>query len=283
MKHFFRVSAVVAGLLCSALPVFASGPMLSLSKSTVTLLQQSVVADGQQEIAVEVYARNELDQPMSGAMIEVEPAQAGSVRVSPALIADAAGKATFTLKSTIEGSYAIYALVNGSVLIQQPVISFVAPNCPYTPGRLVKLPDDQDVMTQIDSTVYYYGKDCKRHAFSNQRVFDTWYANFDGVQVVSAIELANMPLGKNVTYRPGIKLVKFVTSPATYVVAQGGILRQATEEIAISFYGANWNTKVDDISDAFYSNYLFGQSVTNIGAYSIENEKARTQTIDATF
>ena len=120
-----------------------------------------------------------------------------------------------------------------------------------------------------------------RHAFSNDKVYFSWYPNFNSVTVVSANTLANMTLGSNVTYRPGVKLVKFTTVSKTYAVAHGGVLRWiTTENLAGYFYGANWNTRVDDISDAFYTNYAFGSDINSNGDYNPQTEMNNAQTID---
>lgn len=52
------------------------------------------------------------------------------------------------------------------------------PVCAFTTGILVKLPDDGNPATQIDSSVYYYGKDCKRRAFPSSGVYFSWYKDF---------------------------------------------------------------------------------------------------------
>ena len=122
-------------------------------------------------------------------------------------------------------------------------------------------------------TVYYVGKDGFRHSFPNDRVFYTWYANFDSVQLLSPAELANIPLGKNVTYRPGVKLVKFTTDPKVYAVGHGSVLRWVTsEQLARVFYGDDWNKKIDDIPDTFYLNYTFGADINSASDYNPQGE-----------
>lgn len=134
---------------------------------------------------------------------------------------------------------------------------------------LVKLPDDGNPATQMDSAVYYIGTDGKRHAFPNNKVYGSWYPNFDGVQVVNQSQLASIPLGSNVTYKPADRMVKFTTDPKTYAVGKGGVLRWVkTESAAVSLYGSTWNTKIDDINDAFYTNYTFGPDVTGLADFN---------------
>jgi hypothetical protein len=117
--------------------------------------------------------------------------------------------------------------------------------------------------------VYYLGTDGKRHAFPNDKVYFTWYADFSGVQLISESQMAGITLGNNVTYKPGVKMVKFTTDPKVYAVEKGGLLRWVTTEaVAVSLYGSSWNTIIDDINDAFYANYRFGNDISTTADYN---------------
>lgn len=108
--------------------------------------------------------------------------------------------------------------------------------------------------------VYYY--DGKRHAFPNEKVFLTWYANFDNVIVVTEDFLSSITLGFNVTYHPGTTMVKFITQNTVYAVGEAGELRAvASEDVAESIWGSDWNLQIHDISDAFFGNYRFGEDI----------------------
>lgn len=125
------------------------------------------------------------------------------------------------------------------------------------------------------ASVYYRGADGKRYVFPNEKTFKTWYANFAEVNVLNDAELANYPIGGSVTYRPGLKLVKVTTDPRTYAVAATGTLRWITSEaVARDLYGTDWNTKVDDVSDAFFVNYRVGTPITQASDYSVSAELA---------
>lgn len=153
------------------------------------------------------------------------------------------------------------------------------------PGSLVKLACPAGATADHPcKAVYYYGKDGKRHAFPNDKVFFTWYADFDAVMTVSSGELAALPLGKNVTYRPGSRMVKFPTVPMVYAVGKGGVLRWVkTEEDAIAMYGADWNKKIDDLSEAFFLNYSYGADITPSTPFNVTAELQGAQTIDDTL
>ena len=132
--------------------------------------------------------------------------------------------------------------------------------------------------------VYYRGLDGKRHAFPNSKVYFTWYQDFSSVTEISADEMSALPLGRQVTYRPGIRLVKFATLNNVYAVARGGKLRWIkTEAAAKELYGDDWNKKIDDISDAFYLDYTFGADVNVAGDFSPSGETAAATTIDQNF
>jgi len=134
---------------------------------------------------------------------------------------------------------------------------------------LLKLPDDGNPDTQEDTAVYYVGADGLRHAFPNSKVYGTWRCDFSGVQVVNSGLLASIPLGKNVTYRPGLRLVKFPSVPVVYAVSADGVLRPlASENVAIAIFGQAWSKSVDDVSEAFYSDYSFGNRIETALDYS---------------
>ena len=132
------------------------------------------------------------------------------------------------------------------------------------------------------ATVYYLATDGKRYVFPNLKTYLTWFSGFSDVATVSQQDLASFPLGGNVTYRPGIKLVKIVSDPKVYAVDNGGVLRWVTSEsLAVSLYGSDWSKKVDDVPDAFFTNYSSGASVSDQSAYSPSTVALRSTTINS--
>jgi hypothetical protein len=152
-------------------------------------------------------------------------------------------------------------------------------------GSLVKLVcPDGAAADHPCKAVYYYGSDMKRHAFPNSKVYFTWYANFDSVQEISAAQMSAMTLGKNVAYRPGVRMVKFTTVNKVYAVGAHGNLRWVNSEaVAVALYGSNWNTKIDDIPDTFYTNYTFGSDINNSSDFNLNTEQNLGNTIDTNY
>lgn len=165
---------------------------------------------------------------------------------------------------------AAWSLIIGSAQAAAPPGSLVKLTCPVAAAA-----------THPCRAVYFSGHDGKRHAFTNEKVYFTWYADFSSVRTVSAGELAALPLGQNVTYRPGSKLVKFITDLKLYAVGLGGELRWiTTESAAAALYGSDWNKKADDISDAFYLDYRFGPQIAASSDFSPQAELAAAAGID---
>jgi hypothetical protein len=150
-------------------------------------------------------------------------------------------------------------------------------------NALVKLPCLTDAASKdpndVCKAVYYIDPDGMRHAFPNSKVYFTWYADFSQVQLVNATQLASIPLGKNVTYKPGVKMVKFTTDNKVYAVAKGAVLHWvSTQDLAASLYGSSWNTNIDDINDAFHGDYTFGADVKSSTDFNPTTVQASVQT-----
>jgi len=125
------------------------------------------------------------------------------------------------------------------------------------------------------SAVYYMGADGLRYVFPNDKTYFTWYDDFDSVEWISDSDLARIQIGGNVTYQPGVQMIKITSDPKTYAVASGGVLRHVTTEaIAIDLYGSSWNTMIDDVPDGFFTNYSIGDSIDAIGDYDADDETA---------
>jgi len=114
------------------------------------------------------------------------------------------------------------------------------------------------------SAVYFIDQDNRRHAFPNEKVYHSYYPDFSGIDIISSATLAFIPLGSNVTMRPGTYLVKIQSDPKVYAVEPYGVLRWvSTEQIAISLYGSGWNSRIADVDPTFFTNYQVGSAITS--------------------
>jgi hypothetical protein len=121
-------------------------------------------------------------------------------------------------------------------------------------GDLLKIPDV--------TTVYFIDGDKKRHVFPNEPTYFSYFSTFKGIKIVPLSILAQIPLGHNVTVRPGTWLVKIQTDPKVYVVEPFGVLHYvSTPELAVKLYGSDWTNEIIDISSAFFVDYEIGEDI----------------------
>lgn len=126
-------------------------------------------------------------------------------------------------------------------------------------------------------TLYWEGLDQKRYVFPTSKTYLSWYSDFSQVITFSDDVLSTIPLGGNVTYRPGTRLVKITTDPKVYAVSRYGTLRWVTSEsLAASLYGQHWAQLVDDIPDVFFVNYTIGAP---IATQNVFNPNAEAQAV----
>lgn len=138
-----------------------------------------------------------------------------------------------------------------------------------------------DLIKASGAAVYYLGSDGKRYVFPDEKTFKTWYANFSSVITITDAELAALPIGGNVTYRPGVKMIKITTDPKVYAVDAHGNLRWIqTEAAAAALYGPNWNQMVQDVPDPFFVNYTIGAPIASAGDFNKDAVTAAASSIN---
>lgn len=137
-----------------------------------------------------------------------------------------------------------------------------------------------DLIKASGPAVYYYHSDGTRLVFPNEKTYFTWYSDFSNIVTLTDAELAAIPIGGNVTYRPGTRMIKITTDPRVYAVGENRSLRWVqTETVAEMLYGSDWAAMIDDIADAFFVDYNVGDAIASSSEYDPEARKAAAQTI----
>ena len=130
-------------------------------------------------------------------------------------------------------------------------------------GEVARCVSGTLIKNRSSAAVYYCGANGKRFVFPNAQTYASWYDNFNDVVILTDEELASVQIGGVVTYRPGTRMIKIESAPTVYAVAANGELRPiGSETVAKRLYGDNWNKMIDDISDAFFTNYKVGDAIT---------------------
>jgi hypothetical protein len=286
-KAFFvRVLPLIVAL-CALFTVPCSWALASApvnpATSRMSAEMTTLKADGLESTRITVTVRDTNYDTPAGKVVTLISSRGSldEINVENA-ITDILGKAYFRVASLKDGEVTFSAQVDGITLQRGVLITYHGGLVgDIHDGDLIKIPDDNNASTLSDTAVYYYGANGKRYVFPNEKVYFTWYPSFAGVKVITQDQMSVIPIGGNATYHPGSKLVKFQTDTKTYLPTKGGKLRWVQTEVAAKgLFGANWNTKVDDISEAFYVNYTFGDPIATAGDAPLDIIGSTAKTID---
>jgi len=257
----------------------------SPNNSAMGATKDSVTADGIESVQITVLIRDDLLAAQAGIPVELFSSRGALDEISPSstVVTDSLGRAKFDVRSLRDGLATFTAQANGLPLEKWVDVTFKnGLSFPLAAGDLIKIPDDGNATTLNDTAVYYYATDGRRYVFPNENTYFTWYTDFSNVQVIPIDQMSLIPIGGNITYRPGTRMVKFQTDPKTYIIIRGGVLRWIkSEDIARTWFGPAWNTFVDDVSEAFYVNYTFGVPVENALDVSLQIIRDATRTVNA--
>lgn len=260
-----------------------AAPAIDPNLSTISADKVSARADGIDQIRVNVTVKNVNLLGVEGVDVALQSTRGGSDEFTPTSTKTSiTGRASFLVRSLRNGNATISAVIDGITFTKTVNLTFDGGlEYAINVGDLIKIPNDGDASTQPDSAVYYYASNGRRYVFTNEKVYLSWYPNFTTVRSIPIDQMSLIPIGGNITYRPGSKMVKFQTDTKTYLPTRGGVLRWVqTEEVARTYFGTNWNQYVDDISEAFYTNYQFGDPIGNPLDLSLQIVQSGTNSIN---
>jgi hypothetical protein len=129
--------------------------------------------------------------------------------------------------------------------------------------------------------VYYYGSDGKRYVFPSSVELDSWYAplNANNVPVhdynsvcnsvleIPEAQLAQIPLGGNVTKRPGAYSTGIYTDTQRYVVDHYRTLRPVSQAILDEIYDGPIQEHDFITPDSFFVNYTLASPITDASQF----------------
>lgn len=240
------------------LPMFAQAAELPVSAMESDIqVETQIPADGYSASKVLIIVRDRYSNFLEGKSVLAQFSKPDGELVLAEKKTDAMGRAEFSLRSTSAGSVRVMALVDGIRLTDEPSVVFVkSAGCPLGLSRNIFL-----MGSSVRETTYYYGLDCKRHAFP-EHAYESWFgAAPSDAQPLSLEAMAAIRLGAGVSYRPGT-LIRFQDNPRVYVASAGGVLRPlASEAAAQAIFGETWASKVRVISVGYFITSAFGREI----------------------
>ena len=249
---------------------------VSAGLSTASVSPSALAADGVAEATVSVTVKNSAGNPLAGKTVTLSSSRSADTILAVKDVTGADGLATFSVSSTTVGSATLTAAVGTIVLDQKPTLTFTAVAAGhFSAGDLIK---------GAGTTVYYFDSTGERYLFPTLATYSSWYTGFSGVKTISDADLIAVPLGGNVTVRPG-KLVQVVSmdtpwrvmDPKVYAVSRGGVLRWIkTAGAAVAIFGANWEKQIVAVPETLLTNYTFGTDISSAADYNLSAEQAGT-------
>jgi len=163
------------------------------------------------------------------------------------------------LATDVSGFYSINGTANPNAPMNPTTSTTGTPAVPPTTLPATTGCTQDTLIKASTPAVYWCGFDSLRHVFPNEAIFKSWYSDFNHVVTIPDAQLAGIPLGRNVTFHPGV-LLKLQTDPKVYVVTDklGGLSPIPDEATASRLYGLRWSTLVIDLPEAFFTDYKVG-------------------------
>lgn len=174
-----------------------------------------------------------------------------------------------------------WRILLGGVFAVAYAAALCSPFAPVQAATLSSVATGDVLQGERFSTLYFYAADGMRYVFPNEKTYFTWYDDFSDVKHITDEDLARIQIGGNVTYKPGVQMIKIDTDPKTYAVDEHGTLRWIeTEQVATILYGADWATHIDDLPDAFFANYILGVPIDHPDDFIVKNVLSSTTDIN---
>ncbi len=120
----------------------------------------------------------------------------------------------------------------------------------YSEGSLLALEGVQD------AAVYYIAGDGMKYVFPDSKTYYTWYTDFSDVIKVDVAELDMYEDGGVMPYRAGTKLITHMNTAKIYAFnAEGEVQWISSAGVAVSLYGDNWTSLVQDVIPGYFAEY----------------------------
>ena len=286
MKYLRMVFLSAVVCLATLMPLVApvrAAAALDAGNSVLGADKSVLTADGIDNARISVVIKDTNLTPLTGKKVVLTSSRgAWDEIIIESDVTNLLGKAYFRVSSLKDGTAVLRASVDNVPLQRTITLTFSGGlSISLQTGDLIKIPDDGNAKTLSDTAVYYYASNGKRYVFPNEKTYFTWYQDFFNVRIIPIDQMSLIPIGGNVTYHPGTRMIKFQTDVKTYMVTRGGVLRWVkTEDVARGWFGAQWNSFIDDVSEAFYENYTFGQPVESHFDLVLDIIKDATRSID---
>ncbi|MFA5946052.1 MAG: hypothetical protein WC802_04060 [Patescibacteria group bacterium] len=167
---------------------------------------------------------------------------------------------------TLSAACSVIPPVEPVVPVEPPAEPAVPPVLPAEPVQptVPLLEAGSYVRTASSSAVYYISADGLRRPFYSATEFFTYEKDFSQVRVLADEELRNYPIGKPMPPKPGVVLLKMVSSPDVYAFDPNATIDNPlihlipTEILAVQLFDTHWADYIIDLDPTAFVHLTIG-------------------------
>jgi len=121
-----------------------------------------------------------------------------------------------------------------------------------------------------NGSIYYFAADGKRYIFPTETTYFSWYQNNLPQNFMALDKMEKVPLGGNVTVRPGT-LISTPSDSNTYLVKKGGMIAPVSKGVLMVIFGEKYDDRVLSLPNYYFTNYTYDTEINKIKDYPLTN------------
>ena len=136
--------------------------------------------------------------------------------------------------------------------------------------KTIQVDDERQKIVQLseNGSIYYFAADGKRYIFPTEETYASWFGAYEPDRVMSLNEMQEIPLGGNVTVRPG-SLITTPSDPNIYLVREGAIISPVDESVLKEIYGDDFESRDINLPNYYFTNYSYGEPIKVLKDYPL--------------
>lgn len=130
-------------------------------------------------------------------------------------------------------------------------------------------PDNEQekvVILTDNGSVYYFAADGKRYIFPTPETYASWFGEYQPEKSMDLEEMQKIPLGGNVTLRPGT-LLQTPSDPKVYLVIEQSAIAPVDERILELVYGKKYKDRIVELPNYYFTNYLYATPIASVDEF----------------
>ncbi len=122
------------------------------------------------------------------------------------------------------------------------------------------------VVLTDNGSVYYFGADDKRYIFPTPETYYSWFGGYQPEKSMDLEEMQKIPLGGNVTLRPGT-LLQTPSDLKVYLVIEQSAIAPVDERVLQLVYGKKYKDRIVELPNYYFTNYVYATPIASVDEF----------------